>query len=52
MMIRLTFINENMSNVVLSLDGRKSINDHMRPTISGKGSYDVIIPKFKKINRS
>ncbi|MTI47789.1 MAG: thioether cross-link-forming SCIFF peptide maturase [Firmicutes bacterium] len=40
------FINENMENVVLSLDGRKSVNDDMRPTISGEGSYDVIVPKF------
>lgn len=46
---KIDFINEHMSNVVLSLDGRKSINDHMRPTISGKGSYDIIIPKFKKL---
>lgn len=46
------FINENMSNVVLSLDGRKEINDNMRPTVSGKGSFDVIIPKFKELIES
>ncbi|MGI5949868.1 thioether cross-link-forming SCIFF peptide maturase [Peptoniphilus sp.] len=43
------FINENMDNVVLSIDGRKSINDEMRPTINDKGSYDVIVPKFKEL---
>jgi uncharacterized protein len=37
-----------MANVVLSIDGRKEINDLMRPTPNGKGSYDVILPKFKK----
>ena len=43
------YINREMSNVVLSLDGRKNVNDHMRPTINGKGSYDVIVPKFQKL---
>ena len=43
------FINREMSNVVLSLDGRKCVNDHMRPTAGGKGSYDVIVPKFQKL---
>ena len=43
------FINENMSNVVLSLDGRKSVNDKMRKTLTDKGSYDIIVPKFKKL---
>ncbi len=42
------FCNKEMSNVVLSLDGRQCINDKMRPTRNGKGSYDVIVPKFKK----
>ncbi|MGO1579784.1 MAG: thioether cross-link-forming SCIFF peptide maturase [Peptoniphilaceae bacterium] len=46
---KIDYINENMDNVVLSLDGRKCINDHMRPTISGKGSYDIIVPKFKEL---
>lgn len=44
----LEFCNKEMSNVVLSLDGRKEINDKMRPTRNGKGSYDVIVPKFQK----
>ena len=43
------FLNENMYNVVLSLDGRKEVNDHMRPTANGKSSYDVILPKFKRL---
>ncbi len=43
------YLNENMHNVVLSLDGRKEVHDHMRPTANGKGSYDVILPKFKKL---
>ncbi|MFZ2537580.1 MAG: thioether cross-link-forming SCIFF peptide maturase, partial [Oscillospiraceae bacterium] len=43
------FINKEMSNVVLSIDGRKEINDNMRPAINGKGSYDIIMPKFKDL---
>ncbi|MBZ2173969.1 thioether cross-link-forming SCIFF peptide maturase [Schnuerera sp. xch1] len=44
---KIDFINEHMDNVVLSLDGRKDINDNMRKTVSGKGSYDTIINNFK-----
>ena len=40
------YINREMSNVVLSLDGRPDVNDQMRPTVNGKGSYEVIVPKF------
>ncbi len=43
----MAFINENMYNVVLSVDGRKEVHDRMRPTPNGKGSYDIIMPKFK-----
>ena len=43
------FINAEMSNVVLSIDGRKDVNDRMRPVVNGKGSYDIILPKFKKL---
>lgn len=46
------FCNLEMANVVLSLDGRKEINDMMRPTRGGKGSYDVIVPKFQKFAKS
>lgn len=42
------FSNREMSNVVLSLDGRKEINDNMRKTKNGKGTYELIIDKFKK----
>lgn len=41
------FCNKEISNVVLSLDGRQCINDKMRPTRNGKGSYDIIVPKFQ-----
>jgi len=44
----MAFMNEHMHNVVLSVDGRPSVNDNMRPASNGKGSYDVIVPKFKK----
>ncbi len=43
------YINREMHNCVLSLDGRKEVNDKMRVTAAGKGSYDVIVPKFKKL---
>jgi uncharacterized protein len=43
------FLNKEMSNVVLSIDGRKEVNDLMRPSRNGKGSYDIIIPKFIKL---
>ena len=43
------FANKEMSNVVLSLDGRKEINDRLRVDHMGRGSYDVIVPKFKKL---
>ena len=46
------FCNKEMGNVVLSIDGRKCINDKMRPTINGKGTYDIILPKFKKFAES
>lgn len=42
------FCNRQMSNVVLSLDGRRQVNDRMRPSRNGKGSYDIIVPKFQK----
>ena len=40
------FANQEMDNVVLSIDGRKEVHDHMRPTRNGKPSYDIIMPKF------
>ncbi|BFL47830.1 thioether cross-link-forming SCIFF peptide maturase [Lactonifactor longoviformis] len=46
------FANKEMSNVVLSIDGRKEIHDYMRPFRKGKGSYDLIVPKFQKFAES
>ena len=43
------FLNKEMSNVVLSLDGRKEVNDHFRKDYYGRGSYDTIVPKFKRL---
>jgi uncharacterized protein len=46
---KIDFINAEMSNVVLSLDGRASIHDNMRKTKNGEGSYALIIDKIKKL---
>lgn len=46
------FCNKEMSNVVLSLDGRKEVNDFMRPFRNGVGSYDLIVPKFQRFAKS
>lgn len=46
------FVNREMDNVVLSLDGRKEINDRMRPFRNGTGSYELIVPKFQKLAES
>ncbi len=43
------FANEEMSNVVLSLDGRKEIHDRYRVDYNGKGSWEKIVPKFQKL---
>lgn len=43
------FCNREMGNVVLSMDGRKEVNDRMRSSQNGKGSYDLIVPKFQKM---
>ncbi|OQB25348.1 MAG: hypothetical protein BWY11_00688 [Firmicutes bacterium ADurb.Bin182] len=43
------FINREMHNVVISLDGRKSVHDSMRPTVNNKGSFDIIVPKAQKL---
>ena len=44
----MAFCNREMDNVVLSLDGRQEVHDRMRPFRNGKGSYDLIVPKFQK----
>lgn len=46
------FCNREMANVVLSIDGRKEVHDFMRPFQKGKGSYDLIVPKFRKFAES
>ncbi len=45
----LEFLNKEMSNVVLSIDGRKEVHDYMRPFRGGQGSYEGIVPKFQKL---
>ena len=42
------FAGREMSNLVLSIDGRKELHDYMRPFRSGAGRYELILPKFKK----
>lgn len=46
------FCNKEMANVVLSIDGRKEVHDFMRPFRKGAGSYDLVMPKFKKFAES
>jgi len=46
---KIDYINREMSNVVLSLDGRKSVNDKVRARIDGTGCYDAVVPKFQKL---
>lgn len=43
------FLNKEMSNVVLSLDGRRDVHDHFRKDYAGRGSYDQIVPKFQRL---
>ena len=45
------FCNKEMSNVVLSLDGRKEVHDRLRKDYQGRGSYDIIVPKFQEFVR-
>ncbi len=46
---KIEYINREMSNVVLSLDGRREVTDRIRKTLNGKSVYDVIVPKFQKL---
>ncbi len=45
----INFLNKEMHNVVLSLDGRKHIHDKYRVDFKNNGSYDIIVPKFKRL---
>ncbi|MBE3592462.1 MAG: thioether cross-link-forming SCIFF peptide maturase [Thermoanaerobacter sp.] len=49
---KIKYFNENFSNVVLSLDGRKEVNDNMRIRVNGSGTYDTIVTKIKKFVES
>lgn len=42
------FLNKEMDNVVISMDGRPEVHDRMRPTANGKGSYELIAEKAKR----
>ena len=46
---KIEYINREMSNVVLSLDGRQSVNDKVRARVDGSGCYGAIVPKFQKL---
>lgn len=48
----LEFVNEEMSNLVLSIDGRKQVHDNMRPHRGGQGSYEEVVPKFRQAAES
>lgn len=43
------YIDKNMGNIILSIDGRKSVNDKVRVRYDGSGTYDGILPKIKKM---
>lgn len=45
----MAWLNEHMSNVVLSIDGRPEINDAMRQCHNGEGTYDLVLPRIKKM---
>ena len=46
------FANREMANVVMSLDGRKEIHDRLRRTVNGRGSYDLVVPKFQRFAKA
>lgn len=46
---KIAFINREMHNVVISLDGRREVHDALRPTVNGGGSYDIILSKAKRL---
>lgn len=46
---KIEYINKEMSNVVLSIDGRKEVNDRMRVRVDGSGCYDKIVENYKKL---
>ena len=46
---KINYLNREMHNIVLSLDGRKEVHDALRPTVNGRGSYDAVLPKMQKL---
>ena len=46
------FVNREMANIVLSIDGRQEVHDRMRPFRNGGGSYELIVPKLLKAAKS
>lgn len=46
---KIDFINREMSNCILSFDGRKSVHDRLRVRVDGSGCHDVVLPKFQKL---
>lgn len=50
---KIEYINQNMDNVVLSLDGRKEVNDNMRRSLDKSAScYDKVLPKFQQLTEA
>ncbi|MBE7030179.1 MAG: thioether cross-link-forming SCIFF peptide maturase [Ruminococcaceae bacterium] len=49
---KIAYINEHMGNIVLSIDGRKEVNDAVRTRVDGTGCYDKILPRFKQVAES
>lgn len=43
------YLNREMHNIVISLDGRREIHDALRPTANGRGSFDIIAEKAMKL---
>ncbi|SFA76868.1 thioether cross-link-forming SCIFF peptide maturase [Clostridium frigidicarnis] len=46
---KMEYLDKNMGNIVLSIDGRKEVNDKVRVRCDGSGSYDSILPKIKEM---
>ncbi len=46
---KIEYLNKEMENIVLSIDGRKEVNDRMRTRVDGRGSYDLIVPKYQRL---
>jgi uncharacterized protein len=49
---QITYINQNLDNVVLNIDGRKAVHDAIRCYPGGQGSYERILPNARRWNRT